>query len=87
MLEPRALFNPFELSTVARRGSEGGFVLDGAKALVPRAAEAELFIVAAALDGAPALFVVESKYDGISVAAEPAMGVRAAATGTVSSRT
>ncbi len=83
VLEPRALFNPFQLSTVARRGSDGGFVLDGLKSLVPRAADAELFVVAAALDGAPALFIVESKYDGISIAPEPAMGVRAAATGTV----
>ncbi|HEV3056062.1 MAG TPA: acyl-CoA dehydrogenase family protein, partial [Solirubrobacteraceae bacterium] len=82
VLEPRALFNPFQLSTVARR-SDGGFVLDGLKALVPRAADAELLVVAAALDGAPALFIVESAYAGVGVSPEPAMGVRAAATGTV----
>src|SRR5437763_573014 len=36
ILEPRALFDPFELQTRARRDGEG-FVLEGAKALVPRA--------------------------------------------------
>jgi hypothetical protein len=82
VLEPPALFNPFQLSTVAERSGDG-FVLRGAKSLVPRAADAELLIVAAMLDGKPALFIVESKYDGITVAAEPGMGIRAAATGTV----
>ncbi|HUZ28656.1 MAG TPA: acyl-CoA dehydrogenase family protein [Solirubrobacteraceae bacterium] len=80
LLEPRALFDPFSLRTEAR-STDHGYVLSGAKALVPRAAEDELFIVAAQLDGrGPALFIVESKYDGISVEPEPAMGVRAAAT-------
>ena len=36
LLEPRPLFNPFELQTRARR-TAGGFVLDGVKSLVPRA--------------------------------------------------
>jgi alkylation response protein AidB-like acyl-CoA dehydrogenase len=81
VLEPRALFNPFELSTRARR-VDGGFVLDGVKSLVPRAADAELFVVAASLeDSAPALFVVEAGGTGLSVEPEPAMGLRAAATG------
>ncbi|HZU59554.1 MAG TPA: acyl-CoA dehydrogenase family protein, partial [Solirubrobacteraceae bacterium] len=81
LLEPRALFDPFALETRARRdGSD--FVLDGVKSLVPRAADGELFIVAAQLeDGRPGLFVVESKTGGISVEPEPAMGVRAAGTG------
>jgi alkylation response protein AidB-like acyl-CoA dehydrogenase len=84
MLEPRAMFDPFVLQTRARR-AEGGFVLDGVKSLVPRASDGELFVVAAELDDGgptrPALFVVESKTPGISVEAEPAMGVRAAGTG------
>jgi alkylation response protein AidB-like acyl-CoA dehydrogenase len=81
LLEPRALFNPFELQTRAR-STDGGYLLDGVKSLVPRAGEDELFIVAAQLDDrGPALFIVESGYDGISVEPEPAMGVRAAATG------
>ncbi|HVT34067.1 MAG TPA: acyl-CoA dehydrogenase family protein [Nevskiaceae bacterium] len=83
MLEPCALFNPFELATTARRSGEH-YVLSGVKSLVARAAQAELFIVAAAIEGAgPALFIVESKTPGIGIEAEPAMGLRAAATGRV----
>jgi alkylation response protein AidB-like acyl-CoA dehydrogenase len=62
-------------------------VLDGAKSLVPRASDGEVFVVAADLDDGgparPALFIVESKTDGLSVEPEPAMGVRAAGTGTL----
>jgi alkylation response protein AidB-like acyl-CoA dehydrogenase len=80
VLEPRALFDPFALQTQAR-SADGGYVLSGTKSLVPRAAEDELFIVAAQLeDRGPALFIAESKTSGISVEPEPAMGVRAAAT-------
>jgi alkylation response protein AidB-like acyl-CoA dehydrogenase len=83
LLEPRALFDPFALQTRAGR-SGAGYVLDGVKSMVPRAADGELFIVAAQLEEAgPALFIVESKTDGISVEPEPAMGVRAAATGSL----
>ena len=81
LLEPRPLFNPFELRTRARRAA-GGFVLDGIKSLVPRAADAELFIVAAELEGErPALFIVEPGTTGLAIEPEPAMGLRAAATG------
>jgi alkylation response protein AidB-like acyl-CoA dehydrogenase len=81
VLEPQALFDPFKLQTRAR-AREGGYVLDGAKSLVLRAADGELFIVAAELEGrGPALFVVEAKAGGIAVEPQPAMGVRAAATG------
>lgn len=79
--EPVALFDPFALGTKAYR-TPSGFVLDGEKAMVAAAAEAELFIVAAHLEGrGPALFVVEASSRGVSVANEPAMGLRAAATG------
>lgn len=80
VLEPRALFDPFVLETRARR-VDGGHRLSGVKALVPRAAEAELFLVAAELDGWPALFIVESATAGVFCEPEPAMGLRAAATG------
>lgn len=80
LLEPRPLFDPFALQTRASR-REGGYELNGVKSMVPRAAEAELFIVAAELDGRPALFVLESSTAGLSIEAEPAMGLRAAATG------
>ncbi|WP_375477109.1 acyl-CoA dehydrogenase family protein [uncultured Jatrophihabitans sp.] len=78
--EPRPLFDPFALQTTARRRGDG-FVLDGVKSLVPRAAVAELFVVAADLEGSPALFLVESGTSGVLIESEPAMGLRAAATG------
>lgn len=83
VMEPKPLFDPFKLDSKATRNSDGGFTLTGVKSLVPRAAESELFVVAAELDGKPALFIVEAKTDGVTVAAEPAMGVRAAATATL----
>jgi alkylation response protein AidB-like acyl-CoA dehydrogenase len=81
LLEPRPLFDPLRLETKARReGSD--WVLDGAKSLVARATECELFLVAADAEGiGPALFVVESGGKGLSVEDEPAMGLRPAATG------
>jgi alkylation response protein AidB-like acyl-CoA dehydrogenase len=83
LLEPRALFNPLALTTKARR-QEGGWLLSGIKSLVPRAAAAELFVIAADAEGlGPALFIVESSTKGLFVEAEPAMGLRAAATGRV----
>lgn len=78
--EPKVLFDPFRLQTTARRVGDG-FVLSGVKSMVPRAAQAELFIVAAQLESSgPALFIVESGAKGLSVSPEPAMGLRAAAT-------
>ncbi|WP_336081049.1 acyl-CoA dehydrogenase family protein [Nocardia sp. SSK8] len=78
--EPRALFDPFALQTKATR-SPSGYRLNGVKSLVPAAADAELFIVAAELDGRPALFVVESDSAGLTVEADPSMGLRAAGLG------
>jgi len=81
LLEPRPLFDPLKLETTARRDGED-WVLDGAKALVARATECELFLVAAEAEGkGPALFVIESGASGLSVQDEPAMGLRPAATG------
>jgi alkylation response protein AidB-like acyl-CoA dehydrogenase len=83
LLERRPLFNPLEPETTARRAG-GGFVLDGVKSLVPRAADAELFVIAAHLeDSGPALFIVEPGGKGLSVEPEPGMGIRAAATAQV----
>jgi alkylation response protein AidB-like acyl-CoA dehydrogenase len=81
ILEPRPLFNPMRLETKAVRDGED-WVLDGAKSLIARAADCELFLVAAYAEGiGPALFVVESKTKGLSIEDEPAMGLRPAATG------
>lgn len=87
ILEPRAVFDALALQTRARRDGDG-YVLEGVKALVPRAQQAELFLVAAELEGSgPALFLVESSSAGITVEPEPAMGLRAAATARLHLRT
>lgn len=75
--EARPLFDPFELQTTATRTADG-FRIDGVKSAVVRGTEAELFVVAASLDGTPRLFVVESSTPGLSLAADPSMGLRAA---------
>ncbi|WP_328992738.1 acyl-CoA dehydrogenase family protein [Kribbella sp. NBC_01245] len=78
VVEPRALFDPFELRTRAQRVDDG-YVLSGVKSLVPRGAEAEVFVIAAEREGhGPALFLVESNHPGLTVEAEPSMGLRAA---------
>ncbi|KMS92793.1 butyryl-CoA dehydrogenase [Streptomyces regensis] len=81
--ERTPLFDPFAPRTRAKR-TPNGYRLDGVKSLVPRGADAELFIVSADLEGrGPALFIVESGTSGVSVEAEPAMGLRGAATTTL----
>lgn len=81
ILEPRPLFDPLTLRTQARRRG-GGWLIDGAKALVARAADCELLVVGAHAAGiGPALFLIESGSSGLSTEVEPAMGLRPAATG------
>lgn len=81
--EPHPLFDPTALKTTAVR-TPSGYRLDGVKSLVPAAADAELFVVAAQLNGKPTLFVVESDTAGVTVTADRSMGLRAAALGQVS---
>src|SRR5262245_6516053 len=80
--EPHALFDPTALKTTAVR-TPSGYRLTGAKSLVPAAADAELFIVGAQLSGKPTLFIVESSTKGVSIKADPSMGIRGAALGRV----
>ena len=80
--EPHALFDPTMLKTTAVR-TPSGYRLDGVKSLVPAAADAELFVVAAQLNGAPAMFIVEASNPGVSVTTDRSMGIRAAALGRV----
>ena len=83
VMEPRPLFDPLELETTAIRKGDS-WVLNGVKSLVPRAAQAELLLVAARTEtGAPGLFIVEGGAEGLLSEPEPAIGVRAAATGKV----
>ena len=82
LIEPHAVFDPLQPRTTARPTEDGGFVLNGVKSLVPRADEAELFVVGADLEGGkgPALFIVESATEGLALEDDPAMGLRAAST-------
>ncbi len=75
--EPRALFDPFELQTKAERTADG-LRINGVKSAVVRGAEAELFVVAVELDGSPTLVLIESSTKGVSIEADPSMGLRAA---------
>jgi alkylation response protein AidB-like acyl-CoA dehydrogenase len=80
ILEPVPLFDPLKLQTNALRVGDG-WMLDGAKSLVARAEECELFVIGAEAAGVgPALFVIEAGTSGLSVQAEPAMGLRPAKT-------
>jgi alkylation response protein AidB-like acyl-CoA dehydrogenase len=82
LLEPRPAFDPLVPATAATRMPGGGYRIDGVKSLVPLATRAELFVVGARLEGGgPALFVIESGAVGLTVEAEPAMGLRAAGMG------
>jgi alkylation response protein AidB-like acyl-CoA dehydrogenase len=80
--EPQALFDPTALRTTAVR-TPSGYRLSGVKSLVPAAADSEIFIIGAQLNGKPALFIVEADSEGLTVKADPSMGVRAAALGRV----
>jgi alkylation response protein AidB-like acyl-CoA dehydrogenase len=75
--EPTVLFDVLSPATTATKTADG-YVLNGVKTLVPRGAEADLFIIGAELDGRPVLFLVEAGTAGLEVEGDPAMGVRAA---------
>ncbi|GGC79075.1 acyl-CoA dehydrogenase family protein [Marinobacter halophilus] len=76
LCEPRPLFDPMMLQTTARKTGDS-YVLNGEKSLVPLAAEAELFLVAAQADDGPAVFIVEGGSEGLSAGDDPSMGIRA----------
>ncbi len=80
--EPQPLFDPTMLKTTAVR-TPSGYRLEGVKSLVPAAADAELLVVAAQLNGKPAMFIVEADSRGLSVTTDRSMGLRAAALGRV----
>lgn len=81
VMEPRALFDPFKLATKATQ-SANGYELSGIKSMVPLAGSAELFLVAAELEGhGPAIFIIPSDVKGLSIEADPGMGLRAAGMG------
>jgi alkylation response protein AidB-like acyl-CoA dehydrogenase len=83
VLEARPLFDPYKLKCRALP-KDGGYTLYGKKSLVPLAATAEFFLIAADLMGAgPQLFIVPSDAKGLTIAAQPSMGLRSAGMGTL----
>lgn len=74
--EARPLFNPTELKTTAKKNGDK-YVLNGTKSMVPLAAEAELFLVAAKTEDGPAVFIVEGGTEGLSCGEDNGMGIRA----------
>jgi pimeloyl-CoA dehydrogenase small subunit len=82
--ERQARYDLADVATTARRDG-AGFVLDGAKTLVPHGDTAEKFIVSARLSGAQtdrnglALFLIDATAPGVSVRGYPTVdGLRAA---------
>ena len=74
--EPLPLFDPNELQTRAKKNGDT-YVLNGTKSLVPLAAEAELFLVAAQTDDGPAVFIIEGGTEGLTCGEDNGMGIRA----------
>jgi acyl-CoA dehydrogenase len=80
MIEPRWDFDPLNLATTAEK-EQGGYVLNGHKAYVPLAADAQPILVYAREGGATQAFIVERGTTGMTVLErEKHMGVRALST-------
>lgn len=80
--EPHPLFDTNKLETTAK-SSRSGFELNGVKTLVPLGGKLDLYLVAATYKGKSQLFLVPGNAVGLSFKKSPAMGVRAAETGTL----
>jgi len=77
LIEPRWDFDPHALHTIAER-EYGGYVLNGHKAYVPLAADAQAILVYAREGGATQAFIVEKGTGGLTVLErEQHMGIRA----------
>jgi hypothetical protein len=77
LTESAVLFDVFKPKTTAVRQGDK-LVLNGEKTLVPRGKDAELFVIGASLEGQNVLVIVESGVEGLSIEADPAMGLKAA---------
>ena len=89
ILEPRPLFDPFELRDHGAPQAATSFVLNGVKSLVPRAAQRRAVRSSPPQlegDGPGAVHRRVRHRRACCVEPEPAMGVRAAATGTADPR-
>lgn len=84
LLEPEPRFDPSRPRAGAVRDHRGGFRLYGEKSLVALAETAELFLVVAEVRGlGPRIFVVPRGAEGLTVTADPAMGLRGAGLGRI----
>jgi alkylation response protein AidB-like acyl-CoA dehydrogenase len=82
--EPGALFDPRTPRTVAEPRGQGGFVLTGAKCLVPLADRASDFLVVARHGAGLDAFVVPRDAEGLRISApEKNLGLKALPTGTL----
>lgn len=80
LLEPRILFDPYDLETKAVQDGDV-YVLNGEKAYVPLADEADLILVYASEEGSTQGFLIEKGTPGLEVAQrEKSMGVQGLAT-------
>ena len=77
LLEPRATFEPGAPGASASRTADG-YTLSGTKTMVPLGLDAQLVLVIAQLDGAPAAFIVEGSAQGMTRTGEDNMGLRGA---------
>ncbi|MFT6274866.1 MAG: alkylation response protein AidB-like acyl-CoA dehydrogenase [Halioglobus sp.] len=83
LTEPRATFEPTQLSTTATR-TGSGFALNGVKAMVPLGLDAQLTLVIARLDGEEdAAFIVEGTPKGMTRTVESNMGLNALQVATI----
>ena len=83
LMEPHVLVDPLSPRTRARADGPG-FVIKGAKTMVPLAEQAELMLVGAEIDGrGPGVFVIEREAPGLTQRADSAMGVRGASLGRI----
>lgn len=83
VMEPRSLFDPMRLDTCAE-AREDDYLLNGVKTMVPLCGQAELFLIAAEVSGGRnGLFLVEGAAQGLTVTAEPSMGLRGAGLGRI----
>ena len=80
--EQHPAFNANQLATTAKPQGDR-YELNWPKTLVPLGGKAQLYLVAAEFHGKSKLFIVPADSAGVSFKAEPAMGLRAAQTGTL----
>jgi alkylation response protein AidB-like acyl-CoA dehydrogenase len=84
LVEPGALFDPALPRTLAEPKGEAGFVLSGAKSLVPLADRASHFLVVARNNGGRDAFIVPRDAEGLRISErERNLGLRALPTATL----